>query len=117
MATTRETGAAGEQAAARWLEGNGFQVLARNWRAGRYELDIVARGPEGEIHFVEVKSRKPGSLTSPEDAITPAKFRSLLTAAREWLSRHEPNAESRFDLIAVQGSEVRYIPDAMTPSW
>ncbi|MDR2885726.1 MAG: YraN family protein [Rikenellaceae bacterium] len=113
----RAIGFAGEDVAARWLEDNDFQLLARNWRAGRYELDIVALGPGGVIHFVEVKTRKPGALTAPEEAITYAKFASLLPAARSWLARHAPDAESQFDLIAVQGNEVRYVPNAMVPSW
>ncbi len=109
-------GAAGEEAAARWLTANGFTIIARNWREGRYELDIVARRG-GIVHFIEVKTRKAGSLTSPEEAITAAKFKSLLHAARAWMSHHDPDAEAQFDLVAVQGDEIRYIPNAMTPSW
>ena len=41
--TTREIGQKGEDAAARYLIENGFEILHRNWRSGRYELDITAR--------------------------------------------------------------------------
>lgn len=116
MTERQDTGARGEELAARWLRDNGFELLHRNWRNGRCELDIVAcKG--GVIHFVEVKTRKAGSLTTPEEALTPAKFRSLLGAARAYLALHRLDAESQFDLIAIQGSELRYIPNAMTPSW
>ena len=49
-------GQRGEEIAARFLLSEGFDLLHRNWRSGRYELDIVAR-KEGVLHIVEVKSR------------------------------------------------------------
>jgi putative endonuclease len=110
----------GEEVAAQWLRGEGFEVLARNWRAGRYEIDIVARRG-GAVHFVEVKTRKADGLTAPEDALTPAKFRSLQRAARAWLALHRTDAEVQFDLAAVEytpaGHTVRYIPNAMVCRW
>ncbi len=113
---TIEQGAQGELMAAEWLRANGFELLHRNWRDGRYELDIVACKLD-TIHFVEVKRRKAGSLTSPEAALTPAKFRSLMRAAQAYLAIHRIDLEPQFDLIAIEGDELRYIPNAATPSW
>ncbi len=118
------TGAAGEAAATDWLRANGFMIEARNWRSGRYEIDIVA-SRWGVVHFVEVKTRKAGSLTSPEDAITQQKFRSLRRAASIYLGqygRYGQNPEFQFDLAAVEvasdGSmSVRYIENAMECHW
>lgn len=116
MSITQEIGRAGEQAAAEWLHRNGFELLHRNWRQGRYELDIVARRA-GIVHFIEVKARREGSLTSPEQAITPAKARALFQAAQAYIAHNGVDLETQFDLIAVQGEEIRYIPGAMAPSW
>ena len=80
MSTTAETGRAGERAAAEYLRRAGYEICALNWRSGRYELDIVAR-KAGIVHFVEVKTRRAGSLTPPEAAVTPQKFRALTRAA------------------------------------
>ena len=64
----------GEELAVAWLRAHGFIIMDRNWRMGRYELDIVAaRGDR--VHFVEVKLRREGGLTRPEEAMTPAKGR------------------------------------------
>lgn len=114
--STQQTGQRGEQAAAEWLHDNGFELLHRNWRSGRYELDIVARHHD-VIHFVEVKTRKPGSLTSPEEAMTAAKVRSLMQGAQAYIAQNAIDLETQFDLIAVQGDQIRYIPHAITPSW
>ena len=62
--------------AAQWLQEHGFRILHTNWRHGRYELDIVAEC-DGVLHFVEVKCRKANGLTTPEEAITAAKFAAL----------------------------------------
>lgn len=120
--TSAETGRAGERAAAEYLCRAGYDILARNWRAGRYELDIVARHA-GVLHFVEVKTRRAAGLTTPEQAVTPAKFRALQRAALRYISLHgNAEEELQFDLAAVDvwpnGSmEVRLIERAMECHW
>lgn len=120
MADTINIGNKGENAAAEYLQSNGFRILHRNWRSGRYELDIVAER-EGVVHVVEVKCRRRRGLTTPEDAITPAKFRSLMQAAQAYVETFAIDTDVQFDLVAVEydesGFEVRYVPDAMLPSW
>ncbi len=78
MSMTGELGAAGEELAVGWLRAHGFLIMDRNWRMGRYELDIVAARGE-RVHFVEVKLRRAGGLTQPEEAMTAAKGRALLS--------------------------------------
>jgi putative endonuclease len=39
----RALGASGEDAVAAWYEGNGYEILARNWRCREGELDLVVR--------------------------------------------------------------------------
>ena len=77
MTLRQEKGRAGEDAAADWLEKAGMRILARNWRSGSYELDLVCRDGD-ELVFVEVRLRGKGSLASPEASMTPAKCRSVV---------------------------------------
>lgn len=119
--TSAETGRAGERAAAEYLCRAGYDIRALNWRAGRYELDIVARRA-GVLHFVEVKTRRAAGLTTPEQAVTPAKFRALQRAALRYMALHGDGEELQFDLAAVDvwpdGSmEVRLIERAMECHW
>ena len=110
-----------EEIAARFLLSEGFDLLHRNWRSGRYELDIVAR-KEGVLHIVEVKSRKADGLTAPEEAMTRKKFNALFRAAQQYVALYRIDADTQFDLIAVDllpdsTHRLRYIPNAMVPRW
>ena len=114
-------GQRGEEIAARFLLSEGFDLLHRNWRSGRYELDIVAR-KEGVLHIVEVKSRKADGLTAPEEAMTRKKFNALFRAAQQYVALYRIDADTQFDLIAVDllpdsTPRLRYIPNAMVPRW
>lgn len=116
-----ETGRRGEEAAARLLRERGYELLARNWRCGRYELDIVAER-DGVLHVVEVKSRRAGSLTPPEAAATQRKFRALSRAARSYMAAVHWTGEVQFDLVTVVcGAEgamhAELIEQAMEPHW
>jgi putative endonuclease len=96
-------------------------IVARNWRSGRYELDIVAHRGD-TIHFVEVKTRDAGGLTSPEEAMTSAKQRSFRLAVQAWLAQNPTDLEPQMDLIAIDTSpdgamEIRYIPEAVISRW
>lgn len=101
MTLRQEKGRAGEDAAADWLKKAGMRILARNWRSGSYELDLVCRDGD-ELVFVEVRLRGKGSLASPEASMTPAKCRSVVKAARAYLSASgEWDVPCRFDLVCV----------------
>ena len=116
-----DTGRRGEQAAVDYLRRAGYAILERNWRSGRYELDIVARRWD-VLHFVEVKTRRAEGLTTPEEALTPRKFAALRRAAEAYMAQHRVELEPQFDLAAVDllpdGTlSVRFRERAMECSW
>ncbi|MBI2408898.1 MAG: YraN family protein [Gemmatimonadetes bacterium] len=99
---TNDFGELGERIAARWLEHHGYTVLARRWRSGHRDIDVVAQR-DGVVAFVEVKTRSAMEFGDPVEAVHAQKQRSLVRSAREWIARHqgtEPNAY-RFDVIGV----------------
>ncbi|MCL6450950.1 MAG: YraN family protein [Acetobacteraceae bacterium] len=100
-----------EEAACRFLECQGYRVLARNFRCARGEIDVVAEAGErgrSVIAFVEVKARRGTGFGSPEEAVGPGKRLRLLRAAHDYLERHCHGAGPatgpglRFDLISVE---------------
>ncbi len=116
-------GRRGEAIAARYLEEEGWEILAQNWRDGHRELDLVARRGS-TVAFVEVKTRQGDEFGHPFEAITPRKRREVETAARAWirveLAEAHSRLEFRFDALAVclaPGSPpvIEHLPDAWRP--
>lgn len=111
-------GAAGESAAAAWLEAHGYRVLARNVRSRAGEIDLIARQADLVI-FVEVKSRTTAAFGHPAEAIMGQKQRRIARLASAYLQVHRlDRCAVRFDAMAVRlgpGGEVleiEHIPDA-----
>jgi putative endonuclease len=95
-------GSAGERLAAGWLEARGYRVLARNWRCAYGELDVIAE-EQGELVFVEVKTRRGVAHGAPEEAITATKSAHLIAAAQTYLAEHQCETQPyRIDVVAIQ---------------
>jgi putative endonuclease len=112
-----DTGRAGEDLAARWLEAQGMRVLCRNFRHRRNEIDLVVRDGQ-TVAFVEVKTRRLGPGGAPAAAVGPAKRRRIASAAAAWIvARPGEGREFRFDVIEVTNAPgraplVEHWPDA-----
>lgn len=116
MARSHDTGDRGERLAAELLGRRGWRILARNWRFGHKEIDLVAER-EGTVAFVEVKARSGTAFGHPLEALTARKRADLATAARGWVARNGRAGEAyRFDAVYVlrtpRGVEVRHVEDA-----
>ncbi len=105
-------GSQGEALACQRLQGAGYRILERNWRARQGELDIVAE-QGGEVVFVEVKTRRSRRFGPPEESFTPTKRARLLAAALAYLEQRGLADRSwRVDLVAIEfdglGGVARY---------
>ncbi len=91
----------GEAAAARFLEGRGYRILARNFRVRGGEADLVAlRGDL--LVVVEVKTRTQTRFGPPEAAVDARKARRVLRAGRIFARRHGISlSRLRGDVVAV----------------
>lgn len=122
MANTLLIGKEGEEAAMQWLRSNGYLIVERNWRSAPHEIDIIATSPEGHYHFVEVKTRQAGSLTTPVEALTRRKMSYLVKAANHYIVQHQLDTEAWIDFIGVtinpDGTlSTEYIPDVANLHW
>lgn len=93
-------GRRGERLATWFLKRNGFRILDRNWRSGRYELDIVAE-KQGCVVFVEVRGRTQNSLQSGFDSVGYKKKRAIQRASCAYRHSHRGINSYRFDIISI----------------
>lgn len=99
--TRARLGRSGERLAAMWLESHGYRVTDQNWRCPYGELDVIAE-EQGEIVFVEVKTRRGERMGAPEEAVTATKRRRLVASALAYLMEHGAEERPyRIDVIAV----------------
>ena len=126
MKTHRPTvGRKGEQEAGAYLARLGHRIIARNWRSGHLELDLVTL-TGNELHIVEVKSRTAPVMAEPQRNVGREKQRRLVAAAQAFLHSDErknlpADLEVFFDVLSVvfygTGADfaVDYFPKAFIP--
>ena len=119
MAQHNELGQLGEQLAANFLQANGYNILARNWRVNRVEIDIIAELNDTLI-FVEVKTRSSDFFGAPETAVTKRKKRLLAAAASAYMEQSGHDWAIRFDIISIvmqlgEAPKLEHFEDAFFP--
>ena len=110
-------GLAGEQQAIQYLLSRGWHIVAHRFRVGHTEIDLIVQ--QGSlVAFVEVKARRGDAFGSPFEAVTGAKRRELVKAARVWVDRYgRPSDVYRFDCIALTDGKLEHLADAFRPGW
>lgn len=116
MAAHNDLGHKGEDMAAEYLRQNGYCILDRNWtNKGRKELDIIAT-KDDVVVFVEVKTRKVGSVTTPISAVDARKQHRIALAADSYLKANRIDFSYRFDVIGIiyntDASRIEHYEDA-----
>jgi len=113
MENRRKIGAFYEEQAARYLSGQGYRILERNFRCRLGEIDLIAE-EQGTLVFIEVKYRRSTRYGAPSEAVTPSKQKTICRVADYYrMSRQVPeNQGCRFDVAAVLDGEVKVYRDA-----
>ncbi|MCV6630264.1 MAG: YraN family protein [Flavobacteriaceae bacterium] len=100
MAKHNEFGAYGEELAVRYLQDKGYQILARNYRYLKAEIDVIALKEELLV-VVEVKTRRIDTVVMPHESVRKKKIQLLSQAINAYVEQRNMNNEIRFDLIVV----------------
>ncbi|MDY6307500.1 MAG: YraN family protein [Lachnospiraceae bacterium] len=107
-------GQSSEDAAVDYLCGLGYEILERNYRFHKQEIDIIAKDHDYFV-FVEVKSRK-----SPRDgygfqAVDYRKQMTIRKVAEAFLIKQRLSlygTPCRFDIISMDDGELRHFKNA-----
>jgi putative endonuclease len=117
-----QAGALAERAAERYLLQHGLNLVQKNYRARRGEIDLIMRH-QAYLVFIEVRYRRSGNYGGALASVTVAKQKKLISAASEFLLRYKiPTQQAcRFDVICVEGklteAKIHWIPNAFDLSW
>jgi len=96
------TGRLGEELARNFLKKRGFRILESNYRCPEGEIDIIARHNDCLV-FVEVRTKTSREFGSPEESVTQAKKRRMITTAQHYRQSHDKTLPLwRIDFVAVE---------------
>lgn len=113
-------GAEGEKRVANFLRKNGIVILKRNFQSKYGEIDIIGENKDFLI-FVEVKTRKFGSMITGAEAVDDFKQRRIVLTAEDYIAKTQSEKQPRFDIAEVTFStdekgkvtyKLNYIPNA-----
>jgi putative endonuclease len=97
---------------AAWYVGNGYEVVARNWRCRDGELDLIVR--KGRVFvFCEVKTRTTAAFGAPVEAVTRTKQMRIRRLAARWLDDAPVRPrEIRFDVASILDGVIEVLEGA-----
>jgi putative endonuclease len=111
-----ELGRAGEAAATAFYELAGYTVLARGYRHGRAEVDLIVQRGQALLVFIEVKTRSGSQYGTPETFVSNRKKELFRLAARHLQEELHWTGDIRFDILALtqlsQGFRIELFEDA-----
>lgn len=118
--TTKQVGDQAEQQALLHLQRHGLVLVQRNYRlAGGprqrgAEIDLVMRAPDGTLVFVEVRHRADARHGGAAASIGGVKQQRLVRAAQHYLMRMPVLPPCRFDVVAIDGETLTWLPAAFS---
>jgi putative endonuclease len=100
--TSLQIGMAAESLACDYLQQQGLDLLERNYRAPRGELDLIMQEHD-QMVFVEVRFRSNHRFGSGADSVRASKQDKLIKTALYYLQQHPKLAKRpvRFDVVSI----------------
>ncbi len=115
MAKHNELGKKGEQLAVDFLIKNSYDIVERNYRFDKAEVDIIAK-KDDILAIIEVKTRSTTDFGNPQDFVKPKQIKNLVKAVDEYVNVNGLDVEVRFDIIAIvkegKGFKIEHLEDA-----
>lgn len=97
----QHAGEIGENIAGKYLESQGYEILERNFRHKRTEIDIIALWKNELLVLVEVKKRGSSTHGEPETFVSEQQKERILSAAEAYIFGINWKKDIRFDIISI----------------
>jgi putative endonuclease len=115
MSDKMQKGKEAENLAADFLMQQGYEIVERNFRYKRSEIDLIVR-KAGWLVFVEVKMRSSDAFGYPEEFVDYQKAKNIVFGAEQYTYERKYNGNVRYDVVAIsmkQGKPIiRHFEDA-----
>lgn len=118
MKSNSAIGKAGEDAACRYLQEQGYMILSRNFKCKNGEIDIIAFIDDC-VHFVEVKARKDLAYGMPSEAVDFRKKRHIIKSAQQYIyvNKKYMDCDMQIDVIEIiystRGENINHLENAV----
>lgn len=122
MVTTKSRGDEAEERALQHLLAQGLTLVERNYRVARgpsargAEVDLIMHAPDGTLVFVEVRHRTARTHGGAAASVTRGKQRRCILGAQFYLSQLKVWPPCRFDVVAIDGEDITWLPAAFDAS-
>jgi putative endonuclease len=116
--STKSLGDAAEDQALEHLQRAGLRLVERNFRIAQGptarggEVDLILRDRDGTLVFAEVRKRRNTAHGGAAASVVWPKQRRLIYAAQRYLMRFATPPACRFDVVAIDGDEIRWLKAA-----
>jgi len=101
--------------AARFLMDKGYEIIARNYRYRRSEIDLIVK-KDNWLIFVEVKLRSSDQYGYPEDFVDYKKAKNIIDGAEQYTFDNNWQGNVRYDIVSIRllkdKTEIIQIEDA-----
>lgn len=115
MSDKIKKGKEGEDMAARFLMDKGYEIIARNYRYRRSEIDLIVK-KDNWLIFVEVKLRSSDQYGYPEDFVDYKKAKNIIDGAEQYTFDNNWQGNVRYDIVSIRllkdKTEIIQIEDA-----
>lgn len=104
-----------EDRALQHLQAAGLRLLERNYRTpgrGGGEIDLIMQADDGTVVFVEVRQRAGAGHGGAAASVGAVKQKRIVLAARHYLLRWRLPPSCRFDVVALEGETLHWLPGA-----
>lgn len=109
----RKKGSLYEEKAAKFLEGNSYRILEKNYHGKHGEIDLIAL-KDRQIIFVEVKYRETFDYGYGIEAVDKRKAKRMYKTAEEYLIKnHIEDYNIRFDCISYLKNEQKWFKNIL----